>query len=83
MIGANSSGRRASWRFQVEIHAHRPEEDRRPAKVSTSMPRRCRSHVLHAVGQREGQFDGLVGPLPGCDNPEIEIELNFGMFWAV
>ena len=48
--------------FQIEVHADRKEERQaRRNAVHVQPALRRGAHVLHAVGQREGQFDGLVG----------------------
>ncbi len=49
--------------FQVEVHAHRPEEGQTAGEgVHIEAGGDAGAHVFHAVGQGEGQFDGLVGP---------------------
>ena len=48
--------------FQVEIHADSPEEGQAAGEgVDVHARGDAGTHVFHAVGQREGQFDGLVG----------------------
>ena len=48
--------------FEVEVHAHRPEEGQAASEVVDVKARLdTGTYVLFTVGQRKGQFDGLVG----------------------
>jgi len=48
--------------FEIEVHPDRPEEGQAAGEgVDVHAGGNTGAHVFHAVGQREGQFDGLVG----------------------